>query len=375
MDKYIILNNFRNHEKTEIKIENNADIFILSGKNGEGKTNILEAISMFSGSRGLRYCKAEEITQKGKSAWSSTISIDDGIFTCGYINGRKIYRVCDKNVRNLNDFSKNHYILWMTYDTDRLFVEAPSNRRLFIDMFAHSKFHNHEMTLKTYEKLTKERIKILKQSEGIVNEITNKWLNIIEEKIVHAGIEIARNRIDITRDIELGQNDESNFPKFTNKMSGSLEKLIEFNDVVENYRVELLNRRQKDFFTNSTTMGPNRSDWEVFHVKNNISATKCSAGEQKMIILGVFLCFVKQNIKNDKRSLILLLDDIIAHLDEDHRAILFQHIKALRNYFTENQMKIMIWLSGTDRKLFSEFSDSAVFLEISNGKINHNQQK
>lgn len=365
MDKYLILNNFRNHVKTEIRIDGTSDIFVLFGENGKGKTNILEAISMFSGGKGLRHCKAEDITRHGEYAWSVILSVDDGIFSCGYANGRKIYKISDKNVRNLNVFAKNHYVLWMTYETDRLFVESPSSRRNFIDMFTASKYPNHEELLKTYEKLTKERIKILKKSDGIINESINKWLIIIEEQIVNVGLKIASNRIAITQDIELGQTNTSIFPQFTNKMTGNLENIINSStDIQENYKAELFNRREKDFFTNSTTIGPNRSDWEVFHMKNNISATKCSAGEQKMITLGVFLSFVKQNIKHDNRCLILLLDDVIAHLDSKHRSILFEHIKTLRNYFIQNNMRIMIWLSGTDKNLFKEFTDSAVFFEV-----------
>lgn len=369
MDKYLRLNNFRNHEKTKIEITDLSGIFVISGQNGEGKTNLLEALSMFSGTKGLRHCKAEDIVKNGHNAWSVILSIDDGIFTCGYVNGRKIYRVSDKNVRNLSIFAKNHYILWMTYETDRLFVESPANRRNFIDMFANSRFQNHEELLKTYDKLTKERMKILKKVEGFINESTSKWLDIIEEKIVKTGLEIAHNRIEITKSIENGQDSESNFPKFTNRMIGTLEKLMDSEDIAINYQTELRHRRQKDFFTNSTTLGPNRSDWEVLHIRSNMNATKCSAGEQKMITLGVFLSFIKENIKNDDRCLILLLDDVIAHLDSNHRTVLFQHIKSLRDYFDQKQMKIMIWLSGTDQKLFTEFADSAVFLEIKNGSI------
>ncbi len=368
MKRYLQLNNFRNHCHTEIPLHNN--VFVIYGNNGEGKTNLLEAISMFSGSKGLRHCKAEDITTNGENSWSVIFSLDDGIFTTGYVNGRKIYKISDKNVKNLSEFAKNHYILWMTYETDRLFAESPANRRNFIDMFACGKFPTHSEDLKNYEKLTRERLKILKNCGGIVDSTINKWLNIIEERIANTGIKIANTRINIVDDIYLGQNTKIDFPTFSNKMIGKLEDLMEnAGNLLDAYKTELVKRRQKDFFTNSTTLGPNRSDWEVFHLGKQIKASQCSAGEQKILLLGIFLSFIRQNTKSDKRELILLLDDVIAHLDTQHRALLFHYIKDLHKSFVDNQMRIMIWLSGTNKKLFEEFANLADFFEVSHGNV------
>jgi recombinational DNA repair ATPase RecF len=303
----------------------------------------------------------------------------------------------------------------MTYETDRLFVDPPAKRRNFIDMFANSKFRDHETIIKTYEKLTRERLKILKQTECVVNEPNNKWLDIIEERIVNFGMKIGRARRDITNDINNGQDDTSDFPRFHTEISGELDENI--------YKKELFERRQKDFFTNSTTYGPNRLDFVVTHSSNNIGAEKCSAGEQKILLLGIFLRFIRGNTNNIKqdgpivetlsiheqfegatmaenhnlsnaesdrpnddssygttnklfedegfykrsilgKSLILLFDDVIAHLDSSHRVLLFKHIKSLRAYFEKNGMSIMVWLSGIDRKLFEEFNNTALFIDL-----------
>jgi DNA replication and repair protein RecF len=418
MDKYLILNNFRNHESLKLDLNTDRDVFVITGENGIGKTNVLEAISMFSGSRGIRHSNSEEIINENfdKNFWSVTFSVEDGVFVCGYSNGKRIYKVSDKNVRNLSAFSKNHHVLWMTYETDRLFVDSPSKRRNFIDMFANSKFNDHETNLRTYEKLTRERLKILKQTNCVINESSSKWLNIIEERIVNIGIKIERARRNITNDINNGQDETSDFPRFHTEMSGELDE--------NEYKNELFERRQKDFFTSSTTYGPNRLDLMVTHSANNIGAEKCSAGEQKILLLGIFLSFIRENLQNSqedrhlaealsiheqfegatmaknhnlsnarhsqpnddssysttnklfedegfckrairKKNLILLFDDVIAHLDSFHRVLLFKHIKSLRTYFEQNGMDIMIWLSGIDKKMFEEFNDTALFIDLS----------
>jgi DNA replication and repair protein RecF len=360
MNKYLLLNNFRNHRRKEIDLNISSDIIILFGKNGSGKTNILEAVSLFAGGKGLRHCKSEEMTMSGQSVWQVTMSTDDGVFSCGYDGHKKVYKISEKNVKNLNSFAKNNYLLWLTYETDRLFVESPSARRRFIDMLASSKFLNHDENLKIYEKLTRERLKILKQTEGNISESTNKWLSIVEERTVKVGAQIAECRCEITNDINLGQDKYSDFQIFYSRMSDNLES---FTDTTR-YKDELFLRRTKDFITNSTTFGPNRSDWEVWHSGHNMEAKKCSAGEQKILLLGAFLSFVKQNMQNDKRCLFLLLDDVVAHLDSQHRLMLFKHINDLQDFFAQHGLEIMIWLSGTERELFEFFLNKAVFLEV-----------
>lgn len=383
MTRHLILNNFRNYEYVKIDLNYQNDIFVLHGKNGEGKTNVLEALSLFAGGSGLRHSKSElKIRSNSENAsWSVFLSNYDGIFLCGYENGKRVYKVSDKKVRNLKEFSKGHYVLWMTYETDRLFVEPPSHRRHFIDMFCSSKFYDHDANLKKYERLARERMKILKQSfNDIMNDSgTSRWLDIIEEQITAVGLIVAKCRMEVAEDINDGQFEDvdSDFPKFTNKMSGALEDMIKSSDggdsdiIGKLYREELRSRRQKDLLSNSTTFGPNKSDWAVFHCSNNLGAEMCSAGEQKMLLLGVFLSFIKKNIQNDRRCLMLLLDDVIAHLDSAHRVLLFKHIKKLREYFLRNDMKIVIWLSGTDRNLFEEFSNDAIFLGVQDNCITH----
>ena len=262
----------------------------------------------------------------------------------------------------------------MTYETDRLFMMSPSDRRNFIDMFCFGKFSDHQKNISSYEKLTRDRIKILRQlfDEKCRNrEDILKWLDIIESQISDIGLKICEARIQVTLEIEKGQYNASEFPKFRNYMVGNLEDLIKnSNNPKDDYRKELSLRREKDYFRNSTTLGPNRSDWSVFHEANQISANFCSAGEQKMLLLGVFISFIRQNLENDKRTLILLLDDVIAHLDFDHRVLLFKHVMMLKESFKVEGIDVVTFLSGTDKELFSELkSEDTVFLNVKNNNV------
>ena len=363
MNDFIKINNFRNYDNITLELSKNNDVFVITGLNGNGKTNLLEAISIFSDGRGLRHANSQEMvnSSSGKNCFSVMLEIDSVSFFCGYDNGKRIYKINDKKVKNLTTFSKKYYVLWMTYETDRLLVESPSKRRAFIDMFCCAKFNNHEEIVKKYEKLAKERLKIIKKNIDNINDAIDNWLNIIEKQMVELGHEIILHREKIAKEIELDQNLGTNFPQFKSCMSDIFQQNID-------YLEELSARRQKDFYTNSTTFGPNRTDWLVTHCQKNIAASYCSAGEQKMLLLGAFINFIKNNIKYDSRSLILLFDDVIAHLDKNHRQILFVHIIKIIEYFKKNNMQIKIFLTGIDAGLFTDFTD-AVFYNIDNGKV------
>ena len=371
----IQLNNFRNYENVQFETER--DIVVLYGENGIGKTNLLEAISLFAYGKGLRRGKFEGMIRNdsAKNFWNVIAQADGYTFSSGYVkdglSGKRIFRVVDKQTKSLDEFAKNHYILWLTYETDRLFLQSPSDRRSFVDMLCYSSFDDHATNVANYDKLTRERQKILKEYyENNQSKDVASWLGIAELKIVKLGIKIANNRIAIVNNINQNQLANNNFPEFTTKMSGVLEQEIlskcDADNCEKRYAEEMLARRQKDFFTKMTTIGPNRSDWSVFHLGNNIDAAVCSAGEQKMLLSGVFLAFIVHKIQYDTRNLILLLDDVIAHLDRKHRDLLFLHIK---NLVKNNQGKVSVWLSGIDKELFSELDEAALFINIQNETI------
>ena len=232
------LTNFRNHKDFEITLTTSHRIVIIYGANGIGKTNILEAISLLSIPNGLRKAKYESMIniQSNLNYWNISADTENGIFSSGYIKngniGKRIYKVNDKNVRNSDEFNKDNYILWMTYDTDRLFQESPTARRDFIDMFCQATYNDHIHNVKTYEKLAKERIKILrKYCEFGISENIEKWLDIIETKIADIAIIVAKARYKTAYTLEKLQIRNAEFPEFNSKMIGIVEEIInqEFN--------------------------------------------------------------------------------------------------------------------------------------------------
>lgn len=375
MIRQLQINNFRNYRDIHLNIPNESRIIVLYGQNGSGKTNILEAISLFFESNGLRKSKYDEMinNSSGNNYWNVSLETEDALFSSAYLktetSAKKIYKINEKAVKNLNEFKKENYVLWLTYETDRLFMSSPSDRRNFIDMFCNVISNSHSKNLKDYEKLVRERLKVLKKyyEIGFSPDIL-KWLDILEEKISKLGISIALERINLTKIIEDNQLTKDGFPKYINQMHGNLENVIlqKNENLNEVYKNELKQRRQKDIFSGSTTFGPNRSDWIVFHEEKQIKASYCSAGEQKMLLTDIFLSFIIYNMNHDNRKLILLLDDIIAHLDLNHKNLLFKYIHSFVNNL---QKDIIVFLTGVDKALFQELENHAQFYEINNGIV------
>ncbi|MDR0640194.1 MAG: AAA family ATPase [Holosporales bacterium] len=374
MIKQLQINNFRNYKDVRLVIpETDHNVIVLYGNNGEGKTNILEAISLFSEMGGLRRARYDEIINRCSSddSWSVVLHTEDCDFFTGYTrqSGKRVYKINGAPARNTAEFLKNHCILWLTYEMDRLFLRSPADRRDFIDMFGAVYSRQHANNVRNYEKLSKQRLKILKNYvTSPRNKDVEKWLDILEGQIADFGIKIAKTRIQTVEKLEAHQINDG-FPAFKNEMTGLLETSILSEGEplqIEAYLKELRDRRERDGFAGSTTMGPNKSDWKVLYVEKNIDASMCSAGEQKMLLSGVFLSFVSSHLRNDERRLMILLDDIVTHLDAEHRTLLFSRI---RDFMRKHVDRVSVWLSGTSKELFSELKEDAVFFRVHDGLL------
>jgi DNA replication and repair protein RecF len=370
----IRINNFRNYENIKLVIPNAPSpvIVVLYGNNGEGKTNLLESISLFSEFGGLRRAKYDEMINKKYEHWAVVLDTQICSFAMTYnrATGKKVCKIDDNPRRNLSEFSKNYYVLWLTYEMDRLFLQAPSARRDFIDMFCSISSVLHMKNVRNYEKLTKDRLKILKNYVNSSSEKKdiNGWLDVLENQIAELGIKIADERTKIAEVLEMNQIRDG-FPEFRNKMTGAVEDSIlqlDNSSKIECYEKELHDRRERDGFSGMTTFGPNRSDWRVLYAAKSMDASMCSAGEQKMLLNGVFLSFVASRLREDSRHLILMLDDVVAYLDAAHRALLFANIK---DFVFRHAERLSIWLSGTSRELFSELGGRVTFFRVHDGIV------
>ena len=373
----IHLENFRSYKKINLKIENNKFI-VLTGKNGIGKTNLLEAISFLSPGKGFKNCRLDEVinTNTNLNQCSIFFVIENGNekneigisfaneSTGNRTQGRKIIYLNGKKLKKKSDLPTLVSLIWLIPEMDIFFRTNSLFRRKFVDRCIFNLKPEYLDYLRIYEKNLKERNKILKDlSEKNFFYIEGKniekdlWLKKIEEILVNEGLKIFQERIKFSNDFNALSNNSMNFPKIQIFLTGKIEKFLvsqDINLVKKIYLQKLHKSRKIDSIKGSISYGPNKSDLKVIFLKKRLLAEKCSTGEQKIILISLIIQFCKL-MNNKKNYPILLLDEIVAHLDNKIKLSLFEELKTLKN---------QVWMSGTGISLFSSIIKDKKFVNL-----------
>lgn len=361
------LKNFRNYSALDVMFSG-AHV-VLTGENGAGKTNILEALSLLSPGRGLRraaYCDMAAVQQEScdfsafyqlSSPFYGDVEIGTGVSAAD--SGRRIrINGASATTDTLSDYCR---VVWLIPAQDGLFSGSAGERRRFLDrmVLAIDPAHGHRVN--DYEKAMRARNRLL--SEGCHD---SALLSAFERPMAELGVAIAAGRAELIH--LLGEmvaqfDDKSPFPKADFKLDGRLETEISRKaalDVEEEFRGQLEYARTIDRAAGRTLEGPHRTDLLVFHHKKNIKAALCSTGEQKALLTGIILAHARLVGSISGLAPVLLLDEMAAHLDEIRRGALFDILDDLNS---------QAFMAGTDAALFSALSGRAQFFNVADGAL------
>ncbi len=353
----------------EAKLYCDARPVVLTGPNGAGKTNILEAISFLSPGRGLRRATLAEVSRHGKTdhSWGVSITLQGPNFTheiatgieIGQESGRRQIKIDHENVRSQESLTDYANIIWLTPQMDRIFQEAGSARRRFLDRLIYSLDPEHARRLARYEHYLRERARVLKL--GITDR---QWLSTLEQHMGTSGVAIAASRKNF---IEMFSQSESQalgtFPRPLLHLQGQVEEWLETEPAlaVEERLVDLLaHSRARDAEAGGASEGPHKTDLKVYFNSQDRPADQCSTGEQKALLLAIILATARLKAYTDQRRPIILLDKVVAHLDEKRRHALFEEILALN---------MQAWMTGTDPTVFLSISTKFQHFHIENAII------
>jgi DNA replication and repair protein RecF len=353
----LTLNNFRNHHCKKI-IAGDGDV-VITGYNGTGKTNILEAVSFLTAGRGLRKVKLGTINRQDGSVsheWAVSALVDTarGEYKIGTGNlnssdsNKRIIRIDDKTAKNQNELSEILNIIWLTPQMDRTFLDGNTARRKFFDRIVYSFDVEHASRVNKYEYYMRERIKLL------TNRGDTIWIATIEQKMSEAAVAIAVARLETLERLQhVIEENDSAFPKAIMSIEGIIESIINDYSALQLEQIfadALRNNRDKDRNLGRTTEGVHRSILHVIHNEKNIAADLCSTGEQKILLLSIIIAQAKAVSLWHNYSPILLLDEVIAHLDTTKRQALFEEVNALQ---------LQCWMTGTDAEMFARLGNFA----------------
>jgi DNA replication and repair protein RecF len=322
---------------------------ILTGENGAGKTNLLEAVSLLSPGRGLRGAALAEMARKqgggGFAVAARAGDIDIGTGASREAPERRQVRVNGAQA-SANSLSETLSVLWLTPAMDRLFADAASGRRRFLDRLVLALRPDHATHAARYEAAMRARNKLLAE-EGPWDEA---WLAALEARMAEHGAAIAEARAASVAALgeRLAAAPEGPFARALIALDGGALS-------------DLAAARARDAAAGRTLAGPHRTDLLVTHAGKDQPASLSSTGEQKALLIGLILAHADLVATRTGRRPILLLDEIAAHLDPARRAALFDRLSEAGG---------QVWMTGTEPALFEGIASEASHFAIVDGRPN-----
>ena len=347
----LTLSDFRNHADALI-LPDHAFI-VLTGENGAGKTNILEAVSMLAPGRGLRGAALRDMARQGGPGSFGIAAEVDGVVlgtgTSPQAPDRRQVRIGGV-ASSANALADHLAIVWLTPAMDRLFMDSPGGRRRFLDRLTLALHPGHAVHSARYEAAMRARNRLLSD----LPRADPSWLTALEAQMEEHGALLSDARADlVTRlGVELvGQPDEP----FARPLLAI--------DREEEGEVALAQRlareRRRDAAAGRTLSGPHRQDLSVTHAAKGQAAALCSTGEQKALLLSILLAHAALVAAHRGQPPVLLLDEVAAHLDPSRRAALFGRLRE-----TGGQ----VWMTGTEDSLFNALG-TATRLTVTAGQL------
>jgi DNA replication and repair protein RecF len=330
-----------------------AGFVVLTGENGAGKTNILEAVSLLVPGRGLRGAPLSEVARAdGPGGFGVSGRLEDvelGTGTLATAPERRLVRI-NGATASATALSEWLGVIWLTPAMDRLFTEGAGERRRFLDRLVLALEPSHARHAARYEAAMRQRNRLL----GAEERPDPDWLSALEAQMAEHGGAIADARARMVAVLEpiIAAAPEGPFARAGLALEGWQDQ--------GQLAAELAQGRLRDAGAGRTLMGPHRSDLAVSHSAKAQPAARCSTGEQKALLLGIILAHAELVAGKRGQRPILLLDEVAAHLDPIRRSALFERLAAGGG---------QVWMTGTEPGLFSEISSDASWFHIERGHI------
>jgi len=326
-------------------------LVVLTGENGAGKTNVLEAVSLLSPGRGLRGASLAEMARNGGSGGFAVAArlgdVEIGTGTAASAPERRQVRIngAPASATSLGEWLS---VLWLTPAMDRLFQEGASGRRRFVDRLVLALRPDHAVHAARYEAAMRARNKLL----GEPGPADEAWLGALEARMAEHGAALVEARASAVAALaeRLAAAPEGPFARAGVALEGGDEELAD----------GLRRGRTRDAAAGRTLIGPHRTDLAVTHLGKHQPAALCSTGEQKALLLAIILAHADLVAERAGRRPILLLDEVAAHLDPRRRAALFARL---------HEAGGQVWMTGTEPALFAELPAGASRWHVEAGAL------
>ncbi|MGB8276713.1 MAG: DNA replication/repair protein RecF [Methylovirgula sp.] len=365
----LVLGDFRSYAALDLALQ--PGLVVLTGENGAGKTNLIEAISFLCPGRGLRRAELAECARAGgMGGWSVFVELATasgrrqlGIGTELQQDATLLrrYRLDREPVASLKPFADLIRIIWLTPSMDGLFSGPAGERRRFLDRLVLAVDAEQGTRVNALERALRNRNRLLEENAD------RRWLDAAEHEVAELAVAVAAARAETVKHlaarIEQMKEEDSPFPHAELALQGDVEALIGTRPALEIedfYRDMLRQNRSRDAAAGRTLIGPQAADLLVRHGPKQADAARSSTGEQKALLVGLMLAHARLVAEVSGIKPIVLLDEIAAHFDPARRSALFEKLLALES---------QVFMTGADATAFSELKGRAQMLHVEMGKV------
>ncbi|MDJ0933624.1 DNA replication/repair protein RecF [Breoghania sp.] len=366
------LTDFRNYTAATLDIE--ARLVALTGNNGAGKTNLLEAVSLLTPGRGLRRAAFADLVRKvdpqslPPDGWSVAARLDGpvgetriGIGFSSDTASRRI-RIDAEDARTADELSQYLRVFWLVPSMDGLFTGPAGDRRRFLDRLVLAVDPGHGRRVADFEKAMRSRNRLLETGGEVA------WLDAVEVQLASLGIAVAyarRETVTLLAGLlnDQGGSEPDTFPRAGLALEGPFEDLAATTpaaDLEDTFAEVMARGRTRDRAAGRTLDGPHRTDLTVTHLAKQMPAGLASTGEQKALLIGLVLAHAELTARVSNMTPVLLLDEVATHLDPTRRAALFARLDVLGG---------QVFMTGTDVGLSEALPEGAQRFAVSDAMV------
>ncbi|HTQ83818.1 MAG TPA: DNA replication/repair protein RecF, partial [Pseudolabrys sp.] len=297
----LTLANFRSYHAATLTLAQPGPV-VLTGANGAGKTNLIEAVSLLAPGRGLRRATMEEMAfSEGDGAWAVNAEVEGmlGLATLGTgidpsagedSSPTRKCRVDREAVSSAVAFADHLRIVWLTPAMDPLFNGPASERRRFLDRLVLAVDAQHSSRVAALERSLRSRNRLLEDARS-----DSHWLDAIEHETAEVAVAVAAARAEAVARLSaslLQAREQRGLPDAEIALQGWMEALLPSHsgtEIEDRYRALLKENRARDAAAGRTLDGPHLSDLAVTHAGKGIPAREASTGEQKALLIRLVL--------------------------------------------------------------------------------------
>jgi len=379
----LTLTNFRSYRAATVAPK--ANLVVLTGPNGAGKTNVLEAISFLSPGRGLRRAHLDEIAfadgdGEGRSlqggaydhsyegSWAISAEVDGALGLAmlgtgiepgmaGETAPSRKYRIDREPVASATAFADHLRVVWLVPAMDGLFLGPASERRRFLDRLVLAVDATHASRVSALERALRSRNRLLEHRAPDTH-----WLDAAEHETAEIAVAVAAARAETVRRLAAAlavrRDAQFAFPSAEIALDGWMEAMVLERPAIEaedRYRAVLRDNRARDAAAGRTLDGPHLTDLAVYYREKAIAARDASTGEQKALLIGLVLAHAALVGEMTGTAPVILLDEVVAHLDPARRAALFDALERLGS---------QVWMTGADPAAFTDIASRADVIDV-----------